>query len=230
MARGELNESFFCHHFVIHQRPLVIRNYNLSNWPAQKNWSKQRYIENTTYSDDEAYLGRLPYSQLYGGDRPVGPVSLKTFIEHSSGNDSSENVPLYWFRAIHNKSDPIVQDIESKPAFLESKKFHATPSYWQHFIGGLASGSSAHLHDNAWNALLYGRKRWFIWSPPHSYTSNMPPLEWLIYSNWTETANTFFCTQNENDIILVPSDYAHATLNIMESVGIAGEFRINILL
>ena len=140
-----------------------------------------------------------------------------------------EEVPFYWFRAIHNQSDPIVDDIDPKPSFLDSSRFEATPSYWQHFMGGAASGSSAHLHDSAWDALLYGKKRWFVWAPERSYTSNMPPLEWLKYSNWTETANAYFCTQTSDDVVLVPSDFSHATLNIMDSVGIAGEFKINIL-
>ena len=37
---------------------------------------------------------------------------------------------------------------------------------------------SPHLHNNAWNVLLYGKKLWNLWQPGHSFISNIPTLNY----------------------------------------------------
>ena len=227
---SELNESWFFEHYVVKQQPLMIRNYNISDWPAIEKWTKGSMRQ--LYGKREHHLGIIPYSELYGGRALFGPLKLKDYIDaHMPPPRWDMEAPLYWFEAIHDAQNEVVRDSRI-PMMLSSQKglFYTKTTYWQHFVGPAGSGSGAHLHDDAWNTLVYGRERWFLWPPGMSFTSNMPTIEWLRSADWRETSIPFHCTQNAGDILLVPRNWGHATLGIMENVGMASEFSLDIVI
>lgn len=45
-------------------------------------------------------------------------------------------------------------------------------------IGPANSGSNLHFHIDAWNALVLGKKKWFLFPPSYSSTSSLHPKTW----------------------------------------------------
>jgi hypothetical protein len=112
----------------------------------------------------------------------------------------------------------------------------------QFYLGGPGSGAPWHLHKDAANALLYGRKRWFLLPPRAALYSALPFADWLSAAaeaaldagtgsgNGTAAAarplppGMLQCTQRAGDVLYVPPGWGHAVLNMNTSVGVAIEF------
>ena len=235
-----LNQVIY-NHFVIRQQPLIIRNcteMDMNNWKAKDKWTKSKIVESygSRYSHSVA---KIPYSQLYGGRRVEGPFTLEEYINKfliSKGARKEtftlQEPPFYWFKALvppyDDISKAIINDIEPL-AFLhdETRNYTFTQIYYQHFVGAIGSGSSPHLHNNAWNALVYGKKLWFIWKPADSFISNIPTYNYVKGANHSNE-KSMQCIQNQGDIILVPQNWGHSTFSLSENVGIASEFTIDL--
>lgn len=115
----------------------------------------------------------------------------------------------------------------------------------QFYLGPTLSGAPFHAHGPAFNALIYGRKLWFLLPPGSDLYSNIPPLLWSsrmdslssneqekyypypLFSNADEINSipSQLCqyTQNSGDTLFVPSLYTHQILNLAESIGFATE-------
>ena len=55
----------------------------------------------------------------------------------------------------------------------------ATMSAPQFYLGGAGSGAPVHFHGDAWNALAYGAKRWFLFPPAEARFSRIPIGKWV---------------------------------------------------
>ena len=94
------------------------------------------------------------------------------------------------------------------------------------YAGGRGSGVSLHSHTNSWNALIEGRKRWYL-LPPHAVygRTGLPMAEWLdskFYRLLKE--DTIRCTQERGETLWVPQDWTHGVINVDDVVvGMAGE-------
>ncbi|CAK0862546.1 unnamed protein product [Prorocentrum cordatum] len=75
-----------------------------------------------------------------------------------------------------------------------------------------------HFHQDALNALAYGRKRWLMLPPPRAVYSKRHPLELLDDERYLAGGDleTWECMQEAGDIMYVPNHWAHATINIEE--------------
>lgn len=93
----------------------------------------------------------------------------------------------------------------------------------QLFLGPPGSGSPLHWHDAALNYLAFGQKRWFLSAPasPIAAYSNTPVLEWLqrVGGDALEDEDLLQCTQFPGDVVFVPRQWAHGTLNTETSIG-----------
>ena len=101
------------------------------------------------------------------------------------------------------------------------------------YLGGPGTGAPWHIHKDAVNALVYGRKRWFLLPPERALYSALPFAEWLAAAEAAEAANatrgglprgTLQCTQRAGDVLYVPPGWGHAVINLNTSVGVAIEF------
>lgn len=99
----------------------------------------------------------------------------------------------------------------------------------QWYMGVPGSGAPEHIHTDAVNALVYGRKRWFLKPPEHASYSKLPPLAWFRskephgYVNQKGRLPLYECVQQPGDVIFVPNGWGHQTLNIQTSIGSAFE-------
>eukprot|EP01052_Picozoa_sp_SAG31_P013827 SAG31_NODE_843_length_11551_cov_6.757772_3_plen_189_part_00 len=104
------------------------------------------------------------------------------------------------------------------------------------YIGPELSGLWFHQHGDAWNGLVFGTKRWFLMPPSvaedrhaSSVLTKEPPLglrRWIsehlpTWSRSTGVTKPKECVQNSGDVMYVPEDWWHATMNLNENVGVA---------
>jgi len=88
-----------------------------------------------------------------------------------------------------------------------------------------------HFHNTAWNALVYGRKLWFVTPPHHKVMSNSQilqfaeeELEELVKSG----VHVSRCVQRQGDVMIVPENWGHGVLNLQDSIAVATEVRFNL--
>ena len=235
--------SIIFEHFIIKQQPIIVRecfDAELKYWKAVNKWKKKEII--VTYGQRYIHsCGKIPYSQLYGGETLNGPYTLEQYINYflisndtkyinsNANNFTIFEPPLYWFKALMPPYDQVSleiirEDIEELK-LLGNSNYTVLTKYYQHFIGAIASGSSPHLHNSAWNILVYGKKIWYIWRPKQSFISNVPTLDY-VKNKPLENDHSMRCVQNKNDLVLIPKNWGHSTFSLSENVGIAAEFDI----
>lgn len=97
------------------------------------------------------------------------------------------------------------------------------------YLGGPGTGAPLHYHQDAFNVLVYGTKRWHLRPPFYASLSNEPAYTFFkgLHDQYTKKTPEFYleCIQQPGDIVFVPYGWAHAVLNIQESVGFAVEMQ-----
>jgi hypothetical protein len=83
-------------------------------------------------------------------------------------------------------------------------------------VGGQYSGVPFHTHGPVFSESVLGRKRWFI-SPPQykpTFSGNVTTLSWVTDGGPLREAHMQACTAEEGDVLYLPLDWWHATLNL----------------
>jgi len=98
-------------------------------------------------------------------------------------------------------------------------------------LGGPLTGAPFHYHKPAFNALMWGRKRWAVLPPQESVVSATPAAR--LFSRTLAQMPSMFnvtpwqCVQEPGDVFVLPGGWAHATLNLDTiSIALAGEWRL----
>ena len=98
------------------------------------------------------------------------------------------------------------------------------------YLGGNGSGNPFHYHAQTWNALVAGRKRWYLFPPNASFYSEQHPSEWL--SNGRKGPDgappPLECEQAVGDVLFVPHLWGHGTVNLAETLGVAMPFALRV--
>lgn len=115
----------------------------------------------------------------------------------------------------------------------------------QHFyVGAAYSGVSFRQDENSWDALAYGRKRWFLF-PPFGFigAATRPMAQWVtqVYGDGeivdgTEAqvaaskrlrTHAFECVQEAGEVLFVPTEWTRGFLSLEDSVGVEGSLGYN---
>lgn len=104
------------------------------------------------------------------------------------------------------------------------------------YVGGRGSGVPMHAHAASWNLLLAGVKRWFFAAPGHTADEVVGlPVEgthqqhvrtterWLaeVAPDLVESGAVVEVVQYPGDVVFVPHDWWHATLNDADAVSVS---------
>lgn len=98
------------------------------------------------------------------------------------------------------------------------------------FLGGAGSGLGFHVHGHAWNAVVFGRKLWLVYPPGWRHAALKLEQTALDGESWLreiypKVANTsaapFGCVTEAGDLLYVPPDWLHATVNLEPTIGVA---------
>lgn len=83
------------------------------------------------------------------------------------------------------------------------------------FFGKKGSGAPFHVHADAVNAAISGRKRWFVFTPGKTIYSRKTIKRWVEedLNQLGEDEKPMECMQYPGDVVYVPLDWGHAVLN-----------------
>lgn len=226
-VRLGLTPEEFLRDYLSIQRPVLIRNAT-GNWAGLKTkW--QRHNLDAKYGKLTFRRVIVPYAQAFGLDASI--VTLHDFLSElsalhasQSANQQPEDIsslPPYIFDSLSSES-PLMSDFTIPPV-LDPNVTQITTQTVQFYIGPPLSGAPVHFHRSAWNALVYGKKRWFLYPPTKSFYSKQHI--WLWYNEvYAQRRDALECVQSAGDVLFVPDLWAHGVVNLMESVGFASEF------
>ena len=113
-------------------------------------------------------------------------------------------------------------------------------------LGGAGTGAPVHYHNSAWNMLIYGAKKWFLYAPRNAIMSNKQIKDYTesdmrrmmgrgkVHMKGGEerdfntlqanhSVSPMVCVQTAGDVMIVPEAWGHGVLNIQDSVAVATE-------
>ena len=100
-------------------------------------------------------------------------------------------------------------------------------------MGGADAGVHFHFHEDAWNLQLFGRKQWLL--APFEHTPSLseidglelalPIAEWVrdVLPALPRATRPLRCVVRPGELLYVPEQWYHATLNLGHSVGVAAQ-------
>jgi hypothetical protein len=92
-------------------------------------------------------------------------------------------------------------------------------------IGAHQSGVQWHVHGQVWAETIYGAKRWFLLPPhqPPTFDPDRSSLQWLVDEFATSPLRDSIvrCTLSDGELLWIPDQWWHLTLNIGETVFIS---------
>ncbi len=138
-----------------------------------------------------------------------------------------------------------IGDKRKSNRFYHSSRAHFVNAQWA--LGDKGSGAPIHFHNSAWNALIYGAKKWIIYPPAHMIMSKEHILDFIenevstleekprkefnlpskdvnkMITVKAPRARPSSCVQTAGDIMIIPENWSHGVLNIQQSVAVATE-------
>jgi len=241
--------------------PVIVRNVT-RGWKALHNWKKQEMIRR--YPDAEATMGDGRRVGEIGPDEAgnvLSPTTVKEFITKHMYNpfkyffDRKIAIPNGMLEDCHPFPMPTrayLHDPNANDIYAPSKKRKVNPKLemetWQDHlaisIGSDKQGLSFHFHGQAWNVVLFGKKRWLLWDHArfeHNATRQRmfalehPDAPILSSSEWIRKLmphphrmyelrnHGHDCIQHPGEMMFVPWHWMHMVVNIGDTVSVISE-------
>lgn len=226
--RRGLSPEAFRQEYELPNRPVLLTGA-MSGWAAMRKWGRD-YLQ----------------QQLGAQDVTVGnmPMPFSTYLSYS--DDNHDEMPLYLFDKLFAARAPgLAADYTVPPHFsddLFALLGESRPDYRWLIMGPPRSGSSFHVDPNAtsaWNALVWGRKKWILY-PPGAVPPGVHPspdgadvatplslMEWFInfYAATQETkVRPVEFVARPGELLFVPRGWWHCALNLEDSCAITQNF------
>jgi hypothetical protein len=168
--------------------------------------------------------------ELYSGvaHSKVATMSIQEHVRNM--RITPNKVPQYVFTSVENMpnaTEHFLSDDVQLPSLLKG-------TLWTKLtlaLGSSGTGMPFHDHDQAWLVLWHGKKRWFIFDSRNGLklekkTSNVDFVKKHYLSKsfqrfWSEGG--WECTQEENELMFLPTHFIHAVINIGETIAMVGE-------
>ena len=97
-------------------------------------------------------------------------------------------------------------------------------------LGGPASGAPQHFHNTAWNACVYGAKKWLVYPPAYALMSNEQIRRWdeneRVSLEKDGQPPPLTCVQRAGDVAVIPEMWGHGVVNLEETLALATEVRM----
>lgn len=222
----DISSEDFLYEYLTLQRPVIIRNAVKSKLMKSllRKWQRDQFIKE--YGKLKFKEVVVPYAESFGYSGSTNKTTtLQDFVAKMDqlfqmGKNEYPSQPSYIFETIRGDS-PLLNDFVL-PSLLDPELTHMSISQIQFYIGPALSGAPGHFHRSAWNILIYGKKRWFIYPPTEAFYTSQHVWSWWQQEPKPMTAME--CIQYPGDLVFVPDMWGHAVLNLRESVGLAAEF------
>jgi hypothetical protein len=234
--------------YVSRMAPVLIRGL-MDDWGAAERYAHKNLT--AEFGDLRVQVSDIPYSEKFGGSQREDMLLSEYIAEVRGHRMKGGSHPWYVFKGNRipidsERTDSLVQyqwtptpsTIQHAIEYLNppTARGYAGPKAREIFvnaqwaIGGEGTGAPVHYHNSAWNALVYGAKKWVVY-PPHSMImSNRQILEYFetdLGSFHKRGVQALGCVQTAGDVMIVPEIWGHGVLNIQESVAVATESKAN---
>lgn len=229
IVSSDITVEYFNNNYL-YKKPILIvptDEYSKHHINTRIHWTKQRIIQQ--YGNNSITLGTVS-SLTHTGQGKLYSYILSEYLYELDNNNSTIRNKYYLFDrssffqssydmlSQHHKHDIFNQD--TNPLY---------DSVTTLAIGGTGSGINYHFHKDGWNEVIFGRKRWFFYpyniSIPYGYNSAQTVSKWYKqnYHRIEQHEKPFECTQYPGEIMYVPEGWYHATINIGQTIAIAGK-------
>ena len=227
--------------------PLLVRN-GTRDWPARTRWTKEALWRRSQRERHSAGYFRTDdhwASYTSVGNRSMraerGDVDMAEFLCHGVCQPPVQTDQVYLFdRDDWRTGLPGLDEDVQFPSTIARHFDAAWHERWSLYflISALGSGINFHQHTNAFNGLLFGRKRWFLYPDGHAPPSfKLGMLAWFrdVYrAEWggsvqwegtprRATRGLLQCMQAAGDLIYIPQQMWHATIALGPGVGVSGQ-------
>ncbi|CAH1783551.1 unnamed protein product, partial [Owenia fusiformis] len=215
---NDLTESEFEKKYRF-QKPIIIQFPNgTDDWTNTAYWTKENIQKK--YGNVDILAGKSEDIVRFSGSGDI-LAKFGDFLSDLMDKPDDSGEPLYLFdRNFYKLSD--LPETVNPPKFLEVKESKDDSIF---FLGSSKSGVGFHKHVDAWNGLVFGQKRWFLYppykTPPGGVQPGFSQIDWFrkVYPNLTKDLPTE-CVHNAGEIFYVPEGYYHATLNIGNTIAV----------
>ncbi|KAJ8301623.1 hypothetical protein KUTeg_020610 [Tegillarca granosa] len=184
------------------KKPLIVTFPNgASDWTDPKKWTVSSLKKE--YGD---------WSVLSGNSRDI--------VRGGGSGDKESSFTEFVDRGIKEK------DLLGEPLYIFDRHFYQDSNDSIFFLGSSGSGVSFHKHADAWNGVIYGQKRWFLYpvqqTPPGGVYPGYTQNEWFdqVYPHLNETTKPIECVQEAGEILYLPEGMYHGTVNLGDTVAI----------
>ena len=227
MSETDIDQFVF--DYLALQRPVLVRNATNSHIlkKVYQTWQRNKFEQEfgkLSFTEVE-----IPYAESFGYSSSK-ETTIKAFMAklkkyHFEAKEQGDinyiHNPTYIFETV-NPQSPLLANF-NPPDILNPDLTHISTMKTQFYLGPPLSGAPVHFHRNAWNVLIYGEKRWFVYPPDRAFYSKQHVWEW-----WRETyknrPDALECVQHPGDMVFIPDMWGHGVINLRESVGVASEF------
>ena len=229
----------FHRQFVDRGEPVLLYGRGAVSGSAWHKWTRSGLL--AAYG--ERRVNAVP-SHVIVSDQRRGKTSLGTslaeYLEDATGRpaDPADDDPPYVFGRAARFAKNLTDDITVAPYFGDASRFSWSTATRREralfFLGPAHSGAGFHAHYAAWNAVVYGRKRWLV-MPPQAPIGAPPTngegqnqtvlalLEWLTRQNLNYAFRPLDCVQEAGTLLFIPEGWSHATINLEDTVGLSME-------
>lgn len=223
-------------------RPAVICGL-ASHWPAMHKWQPDALA--ASLGDSVTFSVAHRVGAPYGAELALR-MSLPAYLRYArSPLAARDELPLYIFDSSFGELAPQLlshYDVPSLRLFPEDMMSglgrQMRPAFRWLVIGGPRSGTPWHWDPHgtsAWNVLLAGTKRWFLYPPgfdvpgvfterdaggrPVSFASPMSPSQWFleVFPHLPLQQRPLEFLQRASDTVFIPSGWWHMVINVSET-------------
>ncbi|KAH9503774.1 JmjC domain-containing protein 8 [Bulinus truncatus] len=218
----DLTPSRFEEDFRFKKPVLVTFPNGIKDWTDPYLWSRPGLL--SAYSNWTLHSGQSLEIVRAGGNAQH-KTTLSEFVERLLGEtNETTNEPLFY-----GFDRRFYYDTELPHSLRLPVYFHTDHSKDDSifFLGSSLTGVVFHKHSDTWNAVAYGKKRWFLYpttrTPPGGVYHGFTLMDWFhkVYPQLTEAEKPIECVQRGGEILYLPEGMYHATLNLGDTIALA---------
>jgi len=228
----------------LHRKPVILEGA-IEDWKAKERWTRKSFFENYGAFPTQVSPGSVI---VFGGGGDSSSSNMNKYLmkmeKHMTSPETNTQPFLdFNFDTRFLRAMPVMYMDFKTPSYFNSfnsfESVKETTSWHMLSLGATRGGLPSHVHGETWLGLVYGMKRWFVYAPGTGPTlqtlreSGYHRLEgswsWFrkVYPMAMDSNSSLEkpmeCIQKPGDIIYLPRNWKHTTINIGEALGVGGQ-------
>ncbi|XP_069142317.1 LOW QUALITY PROTEIN: uncharacterized protein [Argopecten irradians] len=203
-----------------YKKPVIVTFPNgAKDWTDPDRWSVKNLKRE--YGKWSVLYGNSLEIVRRGGNGHL-QTSFSEYVDKLMNDRDAMGDPFYIFdRSFYN--DSTLPKTLKPPKYFQIKDGVDDSIF---FMGASSSGVSFHKHADAWNGVIFGRKRWFLYdihqTPPGGVYPGFTQGEWYkkLYPHLDEAHKPMECIQEAGEILYLPEGTYHGTINLGDTVAV----------